>query len=297
MRSHGPRALGIEPGRLPCGSTYLYRVQYPGTRTRHTEGSLGGLSAAWTMGDLTRFLRRVDRNSDRDFDQAVTNALDWRSHERSPFVQVFTDYTHAVNWMCKWCKIHPGNDDKVYLLIIDARRVTNTVYWTRQVIIGRHVRGVRRSYNDQYLIEHDVPGHAIIEERCKGCTLSRYTEACVPGGICVHRYEDMFVSQIQDLSITRNEPRVHQSGLAQVNMSSPTRVQTHHSAGLALAHNNLPERQKTGNYQSGVARFNHTSAEGGIPRQFQSGIARPDSTPPERDEMHWVLERPRYYYF
>ncbi|PVF95093.1 hypothetical protein CPB86DRAFT_866016 [Serendipita vermifera] len=65
----------------------LYRVQYEGCKTQYDPVS-----------DELRAVSLVVPHNEAHFIYAVNKHLDWRSKDRSPFISLFSDRRHAIQW-------------------------------------------------------------------------------------------------------------------------------------------------------------------------------------------------------
>lgn len=91
---------------------YLYRVQYQGSQTAFDHES--GLRAR----DTTSFF-----NEDNEFCDSIIQAFTWGSVVASPYIALFSEKSHAENWLLSW-----GSQEhqERQLITINTRRLNET---------------------------------------------------------------------------------------------------------------------------------------------------------------------------
>lgn len=154
-------ALSCDLDKLP---RYLYRVHYP--RSQTTYSKLAGLEARDT--ETVYEDTPAGQNMFRD---TVRRHLTWNSRQTTPFISLFSNRDHAVNWGWKESWRCYGPFEKDWSLITISTELLaecgSTVFrlsdladrWGIEVIpekARQHVKG-------EYLCLHRVPAKAILE--------------------------------------------------------------------------------------------------------------------------------------
>ncbi|KAK4647396.1 uncharacterized protein QC761_0000520 [Podospora bellae-mahoneyi] len=145
--------------QLPC---YLYRVQYPASRTIHDSS---GLKAQ----DTTSVYKKW--GSDDEFTQAIRNQFTWACKDSTPFISFFSDEEHAINWGCKlrkWDKC--SRQDDWTLLTIDTQSLGSTYVYKLSTLIDYTgvqipVEAEKSHKRGAYICLHGIPTFAIVYVR------------------------------------------------------------------------------------------------------------------------------------
>lgn len=119
---------------------------------------------------------------------AMQSHLNWRSKNPSPFISLFDDKNHAINWAKKLVSNRRAEAEDVVILIYDAHMVR--CYDQQRIIKVHDVIPNFSWYKDEWLVEGFVQGEAFLEEiklMCKslclwlgGCRTDWYTRLYAP---------------------------------------------------------------------------------------------------------------------
>lgn len=135
----------------------LYRVQYNGSATiYHPDTSL-----------MTRNRVKFHVNSligHISFGHAVEQHLNWDKTDGSIFISLFSDRTHAVNWMHSMKSNHEGGGNFRFLEV-DSSQIGTPVFKASEIVeaLGLDIPGgASDSVKNEYLVTNLIPGHAVV---------------------------------------------------------------------------------------------------------------------------------------
>lgn len=138
---------------LACSSLpeFFYRVQYGSTSTKTTFDMENGFLAD----DPDLMINNLTTLKDR-----VQLAFTWSSRSASPFINVFSDRTHAENWALKWCR-DGGIIYKISMAELGDMKVFKLSTMVQQFNIEL-VDGARQHEEGAYLCLHHIPIEAVM---------------------------------------------------------------------------------------------------------------------------------------
>lgn len=127
-----------------------YRIICPASKTSYT--SSNGFQAADQSSHTP---------SDEEFRAAVINHLDWYAESPSPFVSVFFERRHAVNWAGKWSEHRGGVPCRTATIRLDQAKI---IYSVKPIIQDLNIPTwlTPAQYEDELLILKEVSAKAII---------------------------------------------------------------------------------------------------------------------------------------
>lgn len=138
----------------------LFRVQYPGTRTRFTPGV--GLEAQDTVTSYNN--KQIHEGPNGGLLSAITKHLNWNRTYGSSFITLFGSKQHAKNWAMKRCL---ANGKECQVLTIDVNKLGKSAYVFDAGQIANMstldmYRSALRSINDEFLVAWRVSEDAIV---------------------------------------------------------------------------------------------------------------------------------------
>ncbi|PVF99613.1 hypothetical protein CPB86DRAFT_783506 [Serendipita vermifera] len=142
----------IESYQLPVKLVpiVVWRIDYPTSQTKLYQRGFRSVSN-WTPCNKA------------ELREAVENHLIWNTDKKSPFISVFGEKRHAVNWARDWarrkrqsCKIwkieiEPPEDEDVTMFSVQ--------YLVRKLRVGAHLKASQ--VFDEYLFLHHIPDHLV----------------------------------------------------------------------------------------------------------------------------------------
>ncbi|PVF93327.1 hypothetical protein CPB86DRAFT_113924 [Serendipita vermifera] len=129
----------------------LYRVDHEDSWTR-CHGALGFLAARPCY---------IPKDKD-EFVEAVEKHLDWKSGVASPFISLFRDHGHAINWAKKWSKNCPGKSCVVTKIMIESSDDV-ALFFVPKLIRKLNVKSPNPNFHvNEYLCLHNVPLTCIV---------------------------------------------------------------------------------------------------------------------------------------
>ena len=164
----------------------LYRVQYPSCQTRFYHHFHDGQDPELRANDTTAFYQHHHQLV--AFRVNVRNHIDWKYYGSRPFITVFSDKEHAINWALRapWNTDQKGSSN-CQLYTIDTTLLGPKIYVFKLSTLVDHLDITIREEAEQdthgaYLFLHRVPGKAIIpgqtrEELVQGTVISQFSEA------------------------------------------------------------------------------------------------------------------------
>ncbi|KZF20618.1 hypothetical protein L228DRAFT_240398 [Xylona heveae TC161] len=141
---------------------YLWRVQHPGCQTEYIEGQ--GLYAQ----DTDTFYKDDQR---KEFGQSVENNLSWHSRVVQPYIALFSEQDHAVNWIYKLWSNQDFEEEAIIgwtLFKIDSRELEDVYVFKFSTVVKKlGLRNFPRAAGNQvsncYIALHSIPDSAIEE--------------------------------------------------------------------------------------------------------------------------------------
>lgn len=132
-----------------------YRVQTPDALSSVTP--LGAVDASLMLPNVARGV------SDNKLRQLVMDHING-SHEGSPFISIFTDEQRAEEWALNWSERNEG--EICNFLALDVSKITR-LFSVKELIALLGVKSdlPADSWDDEYLVVHQIPSEAIIKKR------------------------------------------------------------------------------------------------------------------------------------
>ncbi|KAF7198654.1 hypothetical protein HII31_00393 [Pseudocercospora fuligena] len=135
-----------------------YRVQTPHALSSVTP--LGAIDASLMLPNVARGV------SDNKLRQLVMDHING-SHTGSPFISIFTDEQHAEQWALNWSERNGG--EICNFITLDVSKITRLFSVKELVALLGLKTDIQASesdsWEDEYLVVHQIPSEAIIKKR------------------------------------------------------------------------------------------------------------------------------------
>ena len=170
----GPPVLFSPSSALPLSTPYnmdeyscrnvpseLYRVHYPGSRTAFsTEQGFEAADTTTTFGpgELNKFKRAIEKH------------FTWGYRNPQPFISLFSDRSHAMNWGCKepWCGRGISKGGWALHTVSTTHLESKSFFKLSDLVEKLRLdlpEGAKQHIHGAFICLHRIPATAIVDER------------------------------------------------------------------------------------------------------------------------------------